>query len=249
MNYNLLSLEKQQLFHIQYTLVQEVRRQRMAAAAEQRQREADARGVKDPQLLKEKQARRETAEKAAASQPASSEGGLRVWLCASGLLHCTYISMLHFVDYIQYGRAYSSVTRVPVVAVGFTSLSMRWLCHIWTLCIIVCPHACTVIVIEEHVTHLYHSDGYVCTVGGHVCTVGGHVCTVGGHVCTVGGHVCTVGGHVCTVGGHVCTVVNLSKDSDGRRASHHATVCCIHRPFIFNDWGNDTISYTDFQVS
>lgn len=74
-----------------HTLVQEVRRQRMAAAAEQRQREADARGVKDPQLLKEKQARREEAEKAAASQPASAEGGLRVWLCASCVLQCTYI--------------------------------------------------------------------------------------------------------------------------------------------------------------
>ena len=73
--------------------MQEVRRQRMAAAAEQRQREADARGVKDPQLLKEKQARREAAEKAAASQPASAEGGLRVWLCASGVMHCTYIHM------------------------------------------------------------------------------------------------------------------------------------------------------------
>lgn len=54
----------------------------MAAAAEQRQKEADARGVKDPQLLKEKQARREAAEKAAASQTTSAEGGLRVWLHA-----------------------------------------------------------------------------------------------------------------------------------------------------------------------
>lgn len=50
----------------------------MAAAAEQRQKEADARGVKDPELLKEKQARREAAEKAAAAQTASGETGLRV---------------------------------------------------------------------------------------------------------------------------------------------------------------------------
>ena len=54
----------------------------MAAAADRRQKEADARGVKDPELLKEKQARREAAEKAAASQSPSAEGGLRVWLHA-----------------------------------------------------------------------------------------------------------------------------------------------------------------------
>lgn len=90
----------------------------------------------------------------------------RVWCIVR-----TYICMLHFVEYIQYGRAYSSVSRVPVVAIGFTSLSMCWLCHIWTLLQYSLPSCVRSHVIEEHVARLYHSDGYVCTVGGHVFTV------------------------------------------------------------------------------
>jgi hypothetical protein len=43
---------------------QDVRRQRAAEAAMQRQKESESRGLKDPQRVKEKQAKREALDKA-----------------------------------------------------------------------------------------------------------------------------------------------------------------------------------------
>ncbi|XP_031552195.1 small VCP/p97-interacting protein-like [Actinia tenebrosa] len=54
----------------------EIRRQQQIRAAEQRQKESDARGVKDPERLKRQQKKREDAEKTALTQ-GQGEGGLK----------------------------------------------------------------------------------------------------------------------------------------------------------------------------
>lgn len=54
----------------------ETKRRQQAAAAEQRQKATEGRGLKDPENVKRKQQKREEAERKANSQP-QGEGGLK----------------------------------------------------------------------------------------------------------------------------------------------------------------------------
>ncbi|XP_025096775.1 small VCP/p97-interacting protein-like [Pomacea canaliculata] len=55
----------------------ETRRRQLAEAAEKRQKETEARGVKDPDALKRKQKRKEELERQEASRPVNEDGPLK----------------------------------------------------------------------------------------------------------------------------------------------------------------------------
>ena len=69
---------------------QEVKRQRAAEAALRRQKDSESRGVKNPELLKEKQAKREALEKAQA-RANHGDNKLAVRLCCV-LVLCGVVS-------------------------------------------------------------------------------------------------------------------------------------------------------------
>lgn len=61
-----------------FKFYQETRRRQLAEAAEKRQKENEARGVKDPDALKRKQKRKEELERQEASRPVNEDGPLKV---------------------------------------------------------------------------------------------------------------------------------------------------------------------------